>query len=117
MTNQPPMGGEKMTDEWISVEAELPPNSKSVLGWDGKVTYICNYYREHQQDVDCEDDNPGDDIESDEKNGCFWLKPGFYETLEQANGYYDEISFRRKITHWRILPPVPSNPIQGSINK
>lgn len=96
-------------NNWISAENKLPPNKKSVLGWDGKVIYVCNYYREHQQDVDCEDDNPNDDIESDEKNDCYWLKPGFWETLEQQGGYYDEISIKRSVTHWMPLPEPPTN--------
>jgi hypothetical protein len=94
--------------DWISADV-LPPDQKSILGTDGKMVYVCNYYRDHQQDVDCEDDDPGEDIESDEKNGCYWLKPGYYETIEQHGGYYDEISVRRNITHWMPMPPKPGS--------
>lgn len=99
-------------DNWISVEDDLPKNLKNVLGHTGKYACIVRYVRHHQEEVDCEDDLPGDDIEEDIEGGCFWLTPGFWETLEQYGGYYDEISAKRPITHWQPLPSPPNTTIK-----
>lgn len=110
-SSEPPKESQRdMVLPMINVEREIPSSRRSVLGWDGKYYYMCRYVGYHQEIVDYEDEEPyPDNIESDEKNGCFWLTPGFWETIEQHSGMYDVISVKRNITHWM---PLPKNPVE-----
>lgn len=101
-----------MKNRWIDVDKQLPSDRKNILGFDGKRMYICRYVREHQEDTEIDDydeyeERYSKDIENDTEREVFWLRPGFWETIEQYSCAYDYTEVRRHITHWQRLPLKP----------
>lgn len=101
-----------MKNRWIDVDKRLPDNRKCVLAFDGKILYICRYVAYHQEQTEMEDYDDHDesyskDIENDVDRQVLWLRPGFWETIEQHNSDYEFIDIHRQITHWQPLPLKP----------
>jgi len=92
--------------KWISVEDYLPDSRKLVLSITGKNKFVGFYTKGHDvsyEDNDCE--NEYDPVE--EQNGTLYLKPGWYEEVEQHNSDYDSIYIKRDVTYWMYLPDKP----------
>lgn len=93
--------------QWVRVTDRLPENKKPVLGIDETDNYyICSYTKGGEIVVDIEDGAP-EDFNVDEINEQFFLKPSWYELVEQVEGEHEQIWLRRNITHWQPLPTKP----------
>lgn len=112
---KPPTGSDAVED-WISVESGSPDCHRIdgkkkyinwVLGTNGKSQFVCVYTKGHE--LEYGDDDPSDEEydEVEERNGCLYLKPGWYELEETPGGQYDETWVKRKVTHYRPLPQPP----------
>lgn len=96
------------TPEWIPVEERLPEKVKRILClekiYSDQYRYFVGFYTKgHEVEYDSDQEPEFDEIE--EKNGCYYLKPGFYECEEQIND--DDFFFKRPVTHWMPLPEHP----------
>lgn len=105
-------------DGWIRVEDAKPEcliidgkkkKTNWVLGTDGKIQFVCVYTKGHELEYGDEDPSDEEVDEIEEKNGCLYLKTGWYELEETPRGEYDETWVARIVTHWRRLPSSPDN--------
>ena len=94
---------------WISVKDRLPENSNEVLCANklknGKYHYYVGVYARKHEIIIGDEDFEGEDFDSDENEGRFYLKEGWYELTEQVHGEYDEMYLDRECTHWQSIEP------------
>jgi len=102
-------GAEFVLPKWIPVGERLPKKNCAygvvVLATDGKNRWICNYTTGKEIEVELEDGEKQMDF--DVIGELVYLKPGWYECVEQRGGMYDEIWIARKPIHWMPLPSLP----------
>lgn len=96
---------------WISVNDNLPTDTKRVLTYDGRFTRVAQYTTGYSLEYETDDDfdeihNYYDSVE--EKNGKMYLKAGWWEDVETPGNEY-ECQWNRlyNITHWMYLPEKP----------
>lgn len=104
-----PKAGPSKELKWIDVNDRVPENSNSVLVWCENKWSVACYFR-HKEYVDYPGDELDDDqidnmFDSDGKTETYWLKEGWYESLEDRYG--DFFFWQRIVTHWMPLPEPP----------
>jgi hypothetical protein len=92
--------------KWISVKDRLPEHQSNVLIFDGKVKRLCFYVPEFTEVFECDEDESDHFDYHELKQEAYW-KEGWYEDVEQFDGYYDNYWIVRSASHWMPLPEPP----------
>lgn len=99
--------------QWISVKDELPGSTRKVLAvYKNKLghwrTIIAKWIE--AKTLEAEGDCWEYELtEYDEDSDCYWVKPGWFECIENWDEYTMITVHEGEITHWMPLPPKPED--------
>lgn len=105
-------GAKANAQKWILCINTLPPTSKkpkNSLCTNNGAVFTAFYTSGHEIEYDGEEDCPDYD-EREERDGCYYLKSGWYEEVESHGMGWDTVFCHREVTGWMNIDSLPSPP-------
>lgn len=105
-------GAKANSQKWILCAEGLPATSKkpkNVLCTNNGAIFTAFYTAGYEVEYDGDEDCPDYD-EREEKDSCYYLKPGWYEQVESHGTCWDTVFAVREVSAWMYIDALPSPP-------